>query len=147
MSVLAFAPRVVPLAPRAALYPRAEVTSILERFDDERPAGLIGVVTEAWLVVLGAAEALPWTAGARYFGRDERAPQLLLSTALAPTLPVDLLERSIARRARAPGPWLLDDQSHEVISVSAARRFSLERLSGWATNAQHSETPSEGATP
>lgn len=134
MIEVAFAQRAVPLPASAALYARSEVSRVVERL---QAAGdrLTGVATSELLVVLGPAEDLPWTPCVRYFGRDERAPRLLLSTAEAPELPLDLLERALLRGARGAGPWLFDERTMTVIGLSAARRLAPERLAAWLVGA------------
>lgn len=61
------------------------------------------------LLILGAAEDLPWSEGVRFLGAVEGSPQLLLPTLMQPNLPLDLLIRACARRA-AGTRWLLLDE-------------------------------------
>ncbi len=132
-------PRAVPLAPTAALYPREDVSALRARLAIHERSNLTAVATRSSLILLGPAAELPWTPNVRYFGRDAAASNLLVSTAVAPTTPTDLLEKVIARTARGAGPWLVDDVAQTVIAVAAARRLSLGKLDEWL--AQNEGTP------
>jgi hypothetical protein len=124
-------PRAVPLVPTAALYPREDVNALRARLDIPDRSNLTAVATPTVLILLGPAAELPWTPNVRYFGRDQAAPSLLVSTAVAPTAPMDLLEKAVARAAKGPGPWLVDDVAQTVIAVAAARKLSLGKLDEW----------------
>ena len=89
-----------PLAAVAAAA-RDDVASRLVRRllakDDAQLARLRGVATRDLVLVLGRQDELPWVDGVSYLGRAEGAPDLLVPTTLAPTVPESLLARAIAR--------------------------------------------------
>jgi hypothetical protein len=93
-------PRRAPLVPLAVAARGAAAARLARRLLEGELEGLRACAGEGVLVVLGPAERLPWAEGVRYLGRDPAAPGLLLPTALAPTVPVDLLARALVRRAR-----------------------------------------------
>lgn len=104
-----------PLQPKAALIERPLMEGIVELL---RQRTLDAVATTRALVLFGETDALPWVRSIRYFGRDIRAPNLWLPTALEPLVPLDLLERAI--RKRIPGPSLVDPVGGRLIPVAAA---------------------------
>jgi hypothetical protein len=86
------------------------------------------------LLLVGPGEALPWADGALYLGRDPAAPALLLPTMLAPSVPLELLERALRRRLAASGPLALLPRAGavEVVALAGARTVTAERLAQWA---------------
>ena len=97
----------------------------LLRLPDAALLALRGVADPRHVVVLGAADALPWVDGATYLGRCPDAPALALPTALDPTLPPGLLERALAARlAPLTGPFALwpDARGAAVVCCLAAAR-------------------------
>lgn len=83
------------------------------------------------LCILG--EALPWAPGVGYFAADPAAPDLLLPTHRVPSVPVDWLRDALVRGQSVPGPFLLRELGHRMVSLSGARRIEPERLVAWAT--------------
>jgi len=85
----------------------------LKRRDPASLQDLSAVATPALLVLRGDAGQLPWIDGVRYCAPDPDAPGLWLPTWLAPTLPPDLVQASLQRRAGHaslllwPGPALV----------------------------------------
>jgi hypothetical protein len=127
-------PRQEPLAPVAAAA-RGEAAArlarrLLEETDDSL-AELKGVGGRGVLVVLGAAVRLPWVEGVTYLGRDERAPALLLPTALEPSAPAALLERAFARRFPKLMPCALLTGPAALVPVAEARPVARETLLKW----------------
>lgn len=98
MIEISWRPREVPLVPRVAVA-RGDAARALARrlraLDDAALAALDGAAGDGVIAVAGAADALPWVDGVIYLGRDDAAPALLVPTALAPELPVALVERAI----------------------------------------------------
>ena len=86
--------------------------------------GLAGVAGEGVLILLGTD--LPWADGAVYLGRDPRAPGLLLPTLLSPDVPLDLLERAVARRMLLPVAWLPAPTA--LVSLASAGPVDPARL-------------------
>jgi hypothetical protein len=127
-------PRHEPLAPVGAAA-RGEAAARLARRlleeDDDSLAELKGVGGLGLLVVLGAAERLPWVEGVTYLGRDARAPALLMPTALEPSAPAALLERAFA--ARFPGlvPCAVLTGPAALVPVAEARAVARESLLKW----------------
>src|SRR5690349_16891045 len=94
-------PRMYPLEP-AAVVAQGEadrrLAARLLSLNDEGLSRLQGVSGTGLLLILGAADELPWVDGAIYLGRDPAAPALLLPTNLEPNLPVSLLQRAFQMR-------------------------------------------------
>ena len=97
-----------------------------------RRLGQIGLGT---LLLIGAAEELPWVDGVVYLGRDPEAPSLLLPTTLEPDVPAPLFERAILARARAAAPPIavLVDTGHvgALVGAGAARAVGRAELSAF----------------
>lgn len=70
----------------------------VERLDEGAREGLMLTANADVLVVTGAGERLPWCEGVAYAAPCEQAPGLWLLTIERPDLPLDLLQRAIARR-------------------------------------------------
>jgi hypothetical protein len=97
-------PRAVPLAPVAVAARGPAAAALAARLagrDDAALGRLSAVSAPGLLLVIGAAEELPWVDGVVYLGKDPAAPSLLLPTALEPDVPAPLFERAILARARA----------------------------------------------
>lgn len=93
----------------------------------ETLAALHAVAGDEVIVVLGAAEEIPWIDGGEWLGRDPEAPSLLLPTALAPGLPLTLLERAVLRRfASAETPLAVVPGM--VVPLAAARPVRRAKL-------------------
>ncbi|MBI4820024.1 MAG: hypothetical protein HY791_27360 [Deltaproteobacteria bacterium] len=118
--------RLEPLEPRALLA-FDEVARRLRRklLRSDSFDRLLGVGDERVLILLGSE--LPWVDGVLYFGRDARAPSLLLPTALAPELPVEVLEAAVLARSLS-APILVCPSPALTVSVAAARPLSRSKL-------------------
>lgn len=135
-----FAPREPPLAPAAALWTDGGVDTALRRLEAmvaARRHRLEGVLTARALLVLGKREDLPWAPEVTYLGVDPDAPSLLVPTALAPDVPVALLERAVLRRAGASAEaqrtagvklWAVSITPSLLVPVSVARLLTDETL-------------------
>ena len=111
---------------------RTVASRLLERTDDEL-ARLRGLSWANGLALEGPADALPWADGAAYFGRDPRAPKLLLPCALEPDAPLELwaraLERALPRELAAPTLVLPDGQI--AVSLAGARGVERVKVEEW----------------
>lgn len=99
----------------------------LLELDDEAFQGLRGASGPELLAIEGPSEALVWVDGVAYFGRDSRAPSLLLPTNLAPDLPIAVVELAALRGLSAP--VLLTPEIWA--SFAGARPLSREALRAW----------------
>jgi hypothetical protein len=122
---VSWTPRQEPLAPRAVAAWGPAARALARRALGRR---LDGVAGDDLLVLLGEADALPWADGAVYLGRDERAPSLLLPTALEPDVPVELFERALLAR-HPETPLAVFDRW--IVPVGAARPVERDRLAAW----------------
>lgn len=95
-----------PEPPRAAVAlgpARQALWAQLRALPDDALAGLGVTANREILVVLGASEQLPWTAGIAYAAPCPEAPSLWLPTTQRPSLPLDLIEQALrARHCRSP---------------------------------------------
>ena len=101
--------------------------------------GAIAVVASAdALVLIGSGEDLPWADGAVYLGRDPAAAGMLVPTMLAPSVPIDLLERAVRKRFAVTGPIavLPRGPTVEVLPLGEARGVSVADLARWLANRQ-----------
>lgn len=102
------------------------IEALLRRADLE---GLSGVAGTDVVIVIGAAEELPWVDGVVYLGRDPAAPAVLLPTALAPAVPVDLLQGAVlARCAEGSAPVAVLRDPAALVPTGAARPLARHRL-------------------
>ena len=129
----AWQPRPVALAPQG-LAAQGSAARRLARRLLSREAGdlalLTGVAGPGLLVLLGAAETLPWEEGVVYLGHDDAARSILVPTTLTPTVPLSLLARALSRVPGAPEPLaLLPDGV--VASVAQARPLVHASLEAW----------------
>ena len=100
--------------------------------DDEALARLQGVAGRGVLVLMGAAEELPWVDGVVYLGRDAAAPQLLMPTNQRPSAPAGLIERAVrARFGELTPPLVVLPGAGSVLSVHTARAVAREVLREW----------------
>ena len=130
-----------PLAPCAVLA-RGEVAQRLARrllaLPQDRCSRLRGVAGEDVLLVLGAAEDLPWVDGVGYLGVDPAAPALLLPTTEVPELHPLLLQRALLRPGasdparRAPLAVL---PTGLLVSADLAEALSTIRIASWLEEA------------
>ena len=131
-------PRREPLAPVGAAARGAAAARLARRLleeDDDQLAELKGVGGQGVLVILGAAERLPWVEGVTYLGRDERAPALLLPTALEPSAPAALVERAFAARFPKLMPCAVLTGPAALVPVAGARPVAREALLRWVGEA------------
>ena len=97
-------------------------------------ARLRGVAGVDLLLVLGAAEDLPWVDGVGYLGVDPEAPRLLLPTTEAPELHPALLQRALLRpdasdpARQAPLAVL---PSGLLVAARLAEELSPARIASW----------------
>ncbi|MBK9036154.1 MAG: hypothetical protein IPL61_33750 [Myxococcales bacterium] len=134
---VAWAPRAEPLAPRAVIATGAVAAALgrrLAQLDDAALAALTAVAARGALVVLGDGAALPWVEGVTYLGRAPAAPELLVPTALAPTVPAPVLVRALTAwldgRAVA-WPLALAPAPLRVVPCGGARAIERARLTAW----------------
>jgi hypothetical protein len=104
----------------------------LLRFSDADLASLRGVGGPGLLLVLGPRECLPWADGVAYLGRDVRAPSLLVSAILEPSVPVDVLERALLGRLARPAlPIAVLLGPPRLVPTGTARPVDRETLASW----------------
>lgn len=131
MIALTWMPRDNPLEPLGicASGPAAvRLRGRLLELDDDVFHQLRGASGSDMLAIEGPREALVWVEGVAYFGRDSRAPTLLLPTTLRPQLAIAVVEMAATRGLSAPvllmpGVWA---------SFAAARRLARESLEAWS---------------
>ena len=127
-------PRREPLAPIGAAARGAAAARLAHRLletDDDVLAELKGVGGRGVLVILGAAERLPWVEGITYLGRDEQAPALLMPTALEPSASSPLLARAFAARFPQLLPCAVLTGPAALVPVAGARAVAREALLKW----------------
>jgi MoxR-vWA-beta-propeller ternary system protein len=119
-----WARRLPPLDP-AAVAGRGPVRAELARriAAGPDPARLRVAASGEWLVALGRAEDLPWADGAVYLAWDHG---ILLPTTQRPTVPTELLARSLRRRHPAELIALLPEGI--LTSAMPAHPVDLSRL-------------------
>lgn len=131
---LAWTPRPCPLSVRAVVATGAAARALGRRvadLDEEALQSLTAVAGDDVFVVLGNSSALPWIDGVIYLGRDEAAPDLLLPTAVAPTIPAALLEAAVRRRVPRLAPVAVLPAPARLIPCGAARAIDRGRLAAW----------------
>ena len=127
-------PRDTPLPARAVVASAAAAKALGRRqaaLDDAALRSLAAVAGDGVIVVLGEAAALPWVDGVVYLGRDESAPDLLLPTALAPTVPVAVLEVAIRKLVRRASPVAVLPSPARLIACGSARTIDRALLATW----------------
>jgi hypothetical protein len=130
MIQVAWIPRDVPLLARAVVASGPAAKALGRRLmtlDDDSLRALAAVAGDELLVVLG--EALPWVDGVVYLGRDESAPDLLLPTALVPTVPPALLEVAIRRVVPRAAPVAV--LPARLVACDTARAIDRALLERW----------------
>jgi hypothetical protein len=135
---IAWTPRGAPLVARAVAAVGARARALADRLaglDDAALGALAavasGAASGAVLVVLGAAAALPWVDGVVYLGRDDAAPELLLPTALAPSVPPGVLAVAIRAAVSVPGPIAVLAAPPQLVPCGVARAIDRGRLAAW----------------
>ena len=127
-------PRDAPLPARAVVASGAAARALGRRvaeLDDDALRTLAAVAGEGVLAILGDPSALPWIDGVTYLGRDEAAPDLLLPTAVAPTIPAAVLEAAIRKLVPRATPVAVLPAPARLIPCGAARAIDRERLAAW----------------
>ena len=127
-------PRDAPLVARAAAAAGAPARALAGRlaaFDDAALGALAAAAGGDVLVVLGEAAALPWVDGVVYLGRDDAAPELLLPTALAPSVPPGVLAVAIRAVVSVPGPIAVLAAPPRLVPCGVARAIDRGRLAAW----------------
>lgn len=132
---VSFVQRIQPLTPSAAAGVGPVARALGERLlglEDEHLQRLRGAAGKDVLVILGEAESLPWVDEIAYLGRDPSAPRLLLPTALAPDVPVPLLEKALFERLPEPtAPLVVLAAPRRIVPVSSALPLSRASLERW----------------
>jgi hypothetical protein len=127
-------PRDVPLAPRAVAAV-GEVSRALGRrlamLDDASLRALAALASRDVLVVVGDENELPWIDGVTYLGRDESAPDLLLPTAMAPSVPPAILEMAVKARCAGAAPVAVLSSPSLIVPCGEARSIDRARLMAW----------------
>jgi hypothetical protein len=135
VSALALRPRAEALVPVAAVAEKRAARALARRLlarDDAALARLAGLAAPGLLLVLGAADDLPWANGVQYLGRDPDAPALLLPTTLAPAAPLALVERALlARAGAASAPLAVLFAPLRLVPLGGARPVERARLTAW----------------
>lgn len=101
MAVLPWAARADALPPGGVVAAGSVIPAVLAQLrarPAEALASLSAVAARHLLVVLGPKDALPWADGVRYCAADPSAPMLWLPTHMAPGLPPELVQASLAKR-------------------------------------------------
>lgn len=132
MTALHWIPRDDALAPGGAVATGATVAGVLAQLrarPAEALAPLSAVAARGLLVVLGPAQALPWSDGVRYCAAEPSAPMLWLPTHMAPGLPADLVQANLARRM-AQWPALLWHEPEQLLPLDGAMDLTPALL-GW----------------
>jgi hypothetical protein len=127
-------PRDAPLVARAVAASGAAARALADRLaalDDAALGALAAVAGDDLLVVLGAAAALPWVDGVVYLGRDEAAPELLLPTALVPSVPPGVLAAAIRAAVPRPAPIAVLAAPARLVPCGVARAIDRGRLAAW----------------
>lgn len=124
-----------PLEP-AAVAATGDAASGLARrlleLSDEDLRRLRGVGGPDLIVVLGAAEALPWSPGVRYLGAVEGKHPLYLPTTYEPDVPLELFEAAVKRQfPTAHYPLAILPDPGIVASTSESRPMCRETLRRW----------------
>lgn len=130
MPVMAWQPRHAALTPAGLVAPTAlapALLALLRRREATSLAALSVVATRDLLVLLGAADALPWLDGARYCAPDPQARNLWTSTHLAPALPADLVQINLIDRA-ASSPVLLWHAPEQLLPLAGAQPLTPSLL-------------------
>jgi hypothetical protein len=136
---LAWSSRPQPLIARAVAATGDAAVALGKRLmalDEAALARLTAVAADGVLIVLGDADALPWVDGVEYLGRDVSAPDLLLPTARAPTVPAPALQHAVvarpaATRGAAPYAMWRSDGVLRLVPCGPARAIERTRLATW----------------
>ena len=138
MTVLAWQRRPEPLAASGMVTAGAATKRLLVRLgliDEAALAGLTFVATRDLLVLIGAADTLPWVDGARYCAPEPLAQALWLPTTLAPILPAVLLRRAATARV-GEHPVLLWNAPEQFLPLQGQRALTPSLLHWLAQECQ-----------
>lgn len=127
-------PRHAPLAMRAVAAVGAPARALAHRLavlDDAVLGSLAAVAAADLLVVIGESSVLPWVDGATYLGRDDAAADLLLPTALAPTVPPRVLAAAIRAAVPRGAPIAVLATPARLVPCGIARAIDRRRLAAW----------------
>ncbi|MGO1069405.1 bpX5 domain-containing protein [Lysobacter sp. CA199] len=91
----------------------------VERLDENVRDTLMLTANADVAVVTGAAAQLPWFEGVAYAAPCEQAPALWLLTTECPDVPLDLLQRAIARQ-HPQAPVLLLREPAQIVPLHRA---------------------------
>jgi hypothetical protein len=130
MTVLDWIARADALPPGGVVATGAVIAAVLARLQALPPDGLASlsaVAARDFLVILGPAAALPWADGVRYCAAEPLAPMLWLPTHVAPALPADLVQASLARRT-PQWPALLWHEPEQLLSLDRATALAPPML-------------------
>lgn len=119
-----------PPAPQGAIGIGAAAQGLLDavaRLDAGRREALMLTANADAVVVTGAGDALPWSDGVAYIAPCQDAPALWLPTTRRPDLPLNLLQRAIARRHRQ-SPLLLWPEPMQIVPLHRALPASDELI-------------------
>lgn len=126
-------PRFTPLTPIGVAARAAGATNLAHRLlrDSDSLSHYKAVGAPGLLVILGEEKHLPWVDGVVYLGRYTESPSLLLPTNLEPSVPVALLERSLALMHKQNGPCALLLDPPSIVPLSDARTLARASLIKW----------------
>jgi len=131
---LRWTPRHRPLSVRAVIASGAAAKALARRvaaLDDDAMRSLTAVAGDDVFVVLGESSTLPWIDGVTYLGRDDAAPDLLLPTAVAPTIPAAVLAAAVRKLVPRMAPVAVQPSPARLIPCGAARAIDRGRLAAW----------------
>lgn len=135
------APRAHPLTPCAALALGPSTRAFMARLlqlPEEQLLRLRGVAGNDFLLVLGAAEDLPWSDGLSYLGREPGTPELLLPCAETSNVPPALVLRALMERFKGEhlrAPFAVSFAPALVVPVADAQQLSQSLLGHWQNGA------------
>ena len=109
----------------------ALVDQRLLAMEDEQLTRLTGVAGPDLLLAMGDVPDLPWVDGVKYLGRDARARELLLPTAVEPSLPLELVHRAFALEFSDAARIAIIDDPPLVVPVGAARELARAEINRW----------------
>lgn len=120
-----------PPTPQGAVGIGADATRALldavERLDESVRESFMLTANADVAVVTGAVAQLPWFEGVAYIAPCEPAPSLWLITTERPDIPLDLLQRQIARRY-PQAPLLLLREPARIVPMHRALPASAELI-------------------
>ena len=138
--------RAKPLVPTALLAVNEAAVALGRRLlllSASRLEALRGAAGDGFLLIVAETDALPWSDGVVYLGRDPEAPGLLMPTTSSVDVPLALFERALSRRfareaQRPPPPFAVCFSPWFVTGAGAARRIERPELEAWLAGARAS---------